>query len=396
MARSAMISGTIGGVDIEGYASYHGPICVPAPVGRASSSSSTSRRATTCDGGNAAPSSSSSHHREYGAGTMGEVRRSRSSPPRKMSDSPSTYPVYFIHIGKAGGTSVDDLMTRIFKCSNRSYVGRVHYDWSYIRHRERLRRRTITIGNMDDDEYREHFRGDNGYHFDDDDDDVTSSADVVTFLRYPVSRALSQFEYSKTQPWAIGTNASFLTQTLDEYLDDEHKTWMQPISDGESGTDWLAGIFPSEDDGGGWILTDGKETRTKARLRSNRTASALLAARRLEKTAWFGLLEDVTRSMELLSATLGLQYVPIFPMQNSRIGRNVRGGGGGGKGGGKEEGQPPLSVETTRKIESYVPGDLWLYEYATRLFDARYEYFVLGEGRCPYIPPEMPPLPDFR
>jgi hypothetical protein len=45
------------------------------------------------------------------------------------------------------------------------------------------------------------------------------------------------------------------------------------------------------------VLTDGKETRAKARLRDNCSAAELLAARNLEKTAWFGLLDDVGRSM---------------------------------------------------------------------------------------------------
>ena len=64
------------------------------------------------------------------------------------------------------------------------------------------------------------------------------------------------------------------------------------------------------------MLTDGKETRAKARLRDNCSAAELLAARNLEKTAWFGLLEDVGRSMEMLGATLGLGYVPAFPTTN--------------------------------------------------------------------------------
>ena len=38
---------------------------------------------------------------------------------------------------------------------------------------------------------------------------------------------------------------------LDEYLEDPSKTWTQPITDGESGTDFLAGIFPPEEAGGG-------------------------------------------------------------------------------------------------------------------------------------------------
>ena len=76
--------------------------------------------------------------------------------PRRMSDgSPhDARPVYFVHVGKTGGTSVDDLMTRILKCESRAYVDNAHYDWSFVRHRERLRRRTYAIGEADDDELR--------------------------------------------------------------------------------------------------------------------------------------------------------------------------------------------------------------------------------------------------
>lgn len=113
------------------------------------------------------------------------------------------------------------------------------------------------------------------------------------------------------------------------------------------------------------MLTDGKETRAKARLRDNCSAAELLAARNLEKTAWFGLLEDVGRSMEMLGATLGLGYVPAFPTTNcARHGylrqssrdlenREARGEGGGGA---------LYGVDTIEKINGYVPKDLWLYE----------------------------------
>ncbi len=379
-ARSAM-----GGAGGEEEVATYGPICVAAPIRRASSSSSSS--SSISHGRVIIPGCDDGGDDSGGGGGGGGGDRT----VRKMIDSPSTYPVYFIHIGMAGGSSVDDLMTEIFKCANRSYVGRRHYDWSYVRQREGLRRGgdidTIDGKIMADDEYGEY----------DDDFDVTSRADVIMYLRHPASRAASQFEFSKTLPWARRSNASFLSQTFDEYLDDGERSWNQPLSDGESGTDFLAGIFPSDDiDGrGGWVLTDGRETRAKARLRSNRTASALLAARRLEGTAWFGLLEDVPRSMELLGATLGLGYVPILPVTNNwdGIATFVR----GGMGGRNDEVGPSLpSVETTNKIAGYVPGDLWLYEYATRLFDARYEYLVVGDGRCPYIPPVLPPLPDFR
>jgi hypothetical protein len=374
--------------DDGGDIARYGPACVPAQIERASPSNKLDAASRLLRGGMGRSSiacggdgkAAADNHRA-GAAADGGGRRRRPAP-RRMSDSPPTRPIYFVHVGKTGGTSVDVLMTRILKCSNRVYVGNAHYDWSFVRYRERSRRRTAAIGKADDDEYRETF------HPDDGDDRVASGADVITFLRHPVSRAVSQFEYSKSLPWAKKSNASFLRQTFDEYLGDPSRTWTQPIADGESGTDFLAGIFPPEDDGG-WVLTDGKETRAKARMRANRTAAMLLAARNLEKTAWFGLLEDVDRSMEMLGATLGLGYVPVFPMTNSaNYGDKTKKIG--------EEGGALYSVETMEKIASYLPKDLWLYEYATRLFDARYEYLVVGGGRCAYFPPVLPAWPDFR
>ena len=405
MMLLAAKSTTRGGGDIIAQY-YYGPACVPARIQQRAAPMPKPRPdapGPLRGGGGRPPVVACGGGGDGGGGdgAAADVLRA----PRRMSDPPhNTRPVYFVHVGKTGGTSVDDLMTRILKCDSRAYVGNAHYDWSFVRHRERLRRRTYAIGDADDDEYRETF-----HPHDDGDDGVASGADVITFLRHPVSRAYSQFEYSKSLPWARKSNASFLHQTFDEYLDDPSRTWTQPIADGESGSDFLAGIFPPED-GGGWVLTDGKETSAKARLRANRTAAALLAARNLEKTAWFGLLEDVGRSMEMLGATLGLGYVPVFPMTNSAHHhhhhhddgqhlrqssrdieeREARMGEVGGDGGGA-----PYGVDTIEKIARYLPKDLWLYEYATRLFDARYSYLV-GGGGCAYVPPALPPLPDFR
>ena len=270
------------------------------------------------------------------------------SPPRKVSDTTNT--IYFLHIGKAGGTSVDELLGNIFKCQHRTYVGEKHYDYSYIQQQ-------IDIKKQD------------GGSYNDKHDEI--EADVITFLRHPVSRAASQFYFSKMLPWAKKQNASFLYQTFDEYLDTPNKTWFQPISDGESGSDFLTGIFPTSD--GHWVASDGKETDEKIYLRQNKTAACLLAAQRLEETKWFGLLEDVDRSMKLLQITLGLDATPVMPRANKLQ-------------------YPHPTEETKKKISKFVPKDIWLYEYAKRLFEARWNYYI---GNCPYVSPELPPLPDF-
>ena len=81
--------------------------------------------------------------------------------------------------------------------------------------------------------------------------------------------------------------------------------------------------------------------------------------------------------MKLLQLTLGLEVAPVLPKENSKTGSH-----------------PKPSDETVKKIEKYIPKDLWLYEFAKRLFEARWEYFT--GGNCVYVPPELPPLPDFK
>ena len=70
---------------------------------------------------------------------------------RRMSNLLPRRPVYFVLVGKTGGMPVDDLMMRIFKCTNRVYNVNVHYDWSFMRHCDRHCCRTYAIGNADDD-----------------------------------------------------------------------------------------------------------------------------------------------------------------------------------------------------------------------------------------------------
>lgn len=275
--------------------------------------------------------------------------------------SSTSNPIYFVHVGKTGGTSLDSLflgMDRKGGLRGKRYVGHRHFDWSYVRKRERVR-----CGRTDDD--------------DDGSDDASVTADVVTLLRRPVDRVVSQFHYSKYQSWAKKSKAAFVDLTLEEWLaDPTHANFTMPIVDGSSGTDFLAGVVPPC----GWIETDGSETRAKRRLRSNRAAACLLAAERLDRTAWFGLLEEPRRSMELLAISMGWDRTPVLPKRN-QSGRKMVG-----------RAHPAPSPEAVAEIESHLPGDLWLYEYATRLFEARWTHATTD---APYAHPDLPPLPDF-
>ena len=258
--------------------------------------------------------------------------------PRKMKETSN--PIYFLHIGKAGGTSVDKLIQHYRKMAptSKEYFGFHHFDWSYIQmhmmenfhSHSRIMREGARL-------------------------DVSRNADVITFLRNPVSRSISQFHYSKRLKWAKEANATFISQTFEEYVHDPNKQWFQPLNDGEGGVDFLSGIFKANS----WVMTDNIESEAKEYLRRNKTAACLLSAERLEQTVWFGLLEDVDRSMKLLQISLGLPEVPLLLKKNSA---KVK--------------YPTPSNEIKKEIERLLPKDMWLYEYAKRLFEARWNYFI--------------------
>ena len=324
---------------------------------------------------------------------------------RRMRDTSN--PIYFIHIGKAGGSSIDNMFKKYGKAKKirKKYWGFNHFDWSFIEtdhvakmYDSKLMNRTADlsflphrhVGNAHNSKStkREYDNLDVERTADVDDDrhkkmlysttlkrarenlDVGHTADVITFLRHPVSRSISQFYYGKTLPWAKKSNQSFVNQTIEEYIHDLNKTWFQPLNDGEGAVDFLAGIFHS----GGWVKTDEIDSESKEYLRWNKTAACIIAANRLEQTVWFGLLEDIERSMKLLQISLGLERTPSLPKRNSAARRPY-----------------PIPSEITLEIESYLPKDMWLYEYAKRLFEARWKYFIED---LDFVPPvELPPLP---
>jgi hypothetical protein len=88
-------------------------------------------------------------------------------------------------------------------------------------------------------------------------------------------------------------------------------------------------------------------------MASNATAICLLAADRLDATLWFGIIEDLPRSMELLQHALGLSWLPEFPKSDSA------------------KGNPKPTEWEKLALASLMPQDMWLYDYSTLLFEAR-------------------------
>ena len=249
-----------------------------------------------------------------------------------IKDNNITKPIYFLHIMKCGGTSIDSLMSKLVeeKIIGR-YIGHKHFDYSYINSKE--------VPSVD--------------------------IEFITMLRDPVSRAVSNFYFSKTGKWT--NNFIMRNQTFSEYIRDDKsmKQYRPALRDGEGGYFWLSGVHP----GVNWVLTSKKNKVYKNNLINNKKKCLTIAAKNLDKTLWFGLMEDIPRSMELLKHIFGLKIIPKLPNKNKNKYNNI--------------------TEDDKKIvEEHLKGDIWLYKYSKLLFEARWNKY---KG-YPYI---HPILPDF-
>lgn len=236
-----------------------------------------------------------------------------------------------LHIGKTGGTSLDNIGRRLARDSGRVFIGHRHFDWSFINELPR------------------------------------QNTDVITMLRNPVSRAVSHFYFSKNRRWT--QMLKMRRMKLGEYLQDK-EAMMQSRDlwyDGQAAISWLTGTHLAK-----WVGVNPQEQNDRERLAANATAMCVLAADRLDETLWFGIIEDLPRSMELLQHALGLSSLPEFPKFNAAK-------------------TYPKPTEWEREaLASLMPQDMWLYEYGKRLFEARYQAMKTGV----FVQPERPPIPD--
>ena len=127
--------------------------------------------------------------------------------------NPETQNLLFIHVSKAGGTSLDKLLKPLAKSRDGVYQGSKHYDWGQV-------------------EENNHFSTKN------------SSFTLIQF-RHPIDRTISNFYFAKTRNFTIGTKMR--DQTIDEYFNDENSMletytiWL----DGASAIWWLTGTHPA-------------------------------------------------------------------------------------------------------------------------------------------------------
>mmetsp|Transcript_5253 Transcript_5253/g.9651 ORF Transcript_5253/g.9651 Transcript_5253/m.9651 type:complete len:357 (+) Transcript_5253:114-1184(+) len=240
-----------------------------------------------------------------------------------------------LHIGKNGGTSLDGLGKRLAKETFRQFIGYRHFDWSYI-------------------------------------DSLSTKVDVITMLRNPVERAVSHF--SSAQLW-MKQLQHFRNLTLGDYLHNSNLL-LQTRSiwfDGQAGVSWLTGTHTED-----WVvgkLNASELSRRQDLYEKNATELCLLAAERLDETLWFGILEDLPKSMALLQHSLRLEETPLLPRGNANP---------------RHATQPRvLSEWESEAIASLEPMDMWLYQYGKRLMQARLDAIQTGT----FVPPERPPLP---
>lgn len=240
--------------------------------------------------------------------------------------------VVFLHIGKSGGTAFDKLMKNVLRGLERRYIGHQHFDWSYIQAQY-------------------------------------PHADVVTILRDPGSRAVSHYYFSRGLLWTRGK--AVRDMTLSEYLNGGREVMMETRGlwqDGQAGqvVDWYQNCQVR---GTRYTNIDRAKRRTGAEC----NAHCLLAADRLNQTAWFGLLHRLDESMKMLVSYLRLPVGTNLTLPKAN----------------RKQYAPPTSTDKAI-LTSLMPMDLWLWQYANDLFDARWDQH---NGRH-FIDPPLPPLPN--
>lgn len=251
--------------------------------------------------------------------------------PYKMC-TPSDRCLVHLHIGKNGGSSLDSIGKKLTK----KFVGGKHFDWSYIQG---------MIG--------------------------MENADVILMLRNPVARSVSHFYFAKhSQHGSHKLQSASLSAFLSDpqFLLEERGIWQ----DGQAAVSWLTGTHLAS-----WCQVPVVQVKRREMLAQPSPELLHVAAERLEKTVWFGILEDVPRSMELLQHTLQLDFRPELPHRNKRK---------------KHLTDPPPTPEEVATLEYLTPLDHWLYRYGLVLFEARWNAYVNNQSSVVF--PARPPYPD--
>ncbi|CAG5113370.1 Oidioi.mRNA.OKI2018_I69.chr2.g7481.t1.cds [Oikopleura dioica] len=168
---------------------------------------------------------------------------------------------------------------------------------------------------------------------------------------------------------------------MDEFLED--KSSMMEFrgcwQDGQAGVSWLTGTHIAD-----WVHKGAEANRdpdTQERKFFDFENQLTEAADKIDKMFWFGILEDYERSLELLAYQLD-KPLKNFKRLQQKIGRqNLH----------KLEPSLP-SEESTEFLKNLMPQDIWLYEYAKTVFQARWNYYKTRIYQHPKRPafPKIP------
>ena len=244
----------------------------------------------------------------------------------------------FMHIGKSGGTSFDEIGRFIAFNRQYNYIGKEHYDWNRIENQIKQRKGPV---------------------------------DVLVMLRRPIARAFSHFVFYQKQDFSKGMKIR--SQSLREYLwDGDIQNLLETRDiwqDGQAGVSWFAGTHIAA-----WAGCPKEEVDARERRSLNVEENLYLAARRLHEVKWFGLLEDTDKSLIMLQHEFNLTEKLVISHKKKQKDSVTKMG---------------PSPEEKKALALLMPQDLWLYEYARRLFFARWDGFKYNN----YTEPDFPPLP---
>ena len=246
--------------------------------------------------------------------------------------------IIFIHIGKAGGTSFDAAMHTWLEMNDLPkgrYFGNRHFDWSVV--------------------------------------EAHSGVWPITILRHPVDRAISHFNFMKTLKWTRNDKL-FQQSSLGDFLAEPRlmKKYRGCWQDGQAGVAWLSGRQRAA-----WIQHVGDDNVTID------VHSLQVAAVNLRSMKWFGILEQVDESVDMFNRQ--------FPMVNSLKIGHLRSSSDTKLIPSKKMSRLTyVSAGDKSKLASFMPYDLWLYQYAVDIFEARQRHFLTGK---PYTHPNRRELP---
>jgi len=247
----------------------------------------------------------------------------------------------FIHIGKTGGTSFDAGMKKWINMNllnTKLFIGKRHFDWSYY---QSLKEESL------------------------------QEIHPITWLRNPIDRAISHFNFMKQLSWTKGTpvRRTSLSDFLSDYemMMDFRGAWQ----DGQAGTAWISGLHIAD-----WVWHHPKP-RNKDQIEHLFLEMELVldqVATRFEKELfWFGILDEKEKSLEMLNYQLDTQFQIEMVHLNKGKSRVLN--------------DSPVDIMDRKKLEWLMPYDMWLYNYASDLLNARWNFYKNGVIKMPDRPP---------